>query len=161
MLLKDNIHWGEKVKKYEDLAISRSIKNSDAILIVRAVSRSEPSNKKSKQEVEHDEAPEIVLGGKNPNAGKIKSIHTVEVLQVVKGIHQVGQTININVLEPKNFDGGGGCGEPTFDYVNVNPMENTFKYLVYLNGSNVLRQNKFVEWHKDITAEEELERLKK
>jgi len=161
MFLKENIHWGEKVKEYEDLAISKSIKESDSILIVRAISWSVLPKQENKYKSENNMAPEIVLGGKNPRAGKIKTIHSVEVLEVIKGAHHVGENININVLEPNNFGGGGECGEPTFEYINVKPLDNTFKYLVYLKSNNVLRENQFIEWHKDITAEEELARLEK
>lgn len=164
MLLKENIHWGEKVKEFEDRAISKSIEDSDSILIVRALDWSLPAAQK-KNSPKIDEAPEIILGGRNPNAGKIRTIHKVKVLKVIKGSHKEDEDLTVNILEPENFGGGGGdgdrCWEPAFSYVNVEPMDNTFKYLIYLNGSNVLRQNRFVEWHKDITADEELERIKK
>ena len=162
MFLKENVHWGEKVKEYENRAISKSIKESDSILIIRTLKTSSPNYQKNKQEAVNEGAPEIVLGGKNPNAGKISTIHTVKVLEVIKGSHKVGEELIINILEPEYRSGGGQrCWEPAGSVVNVQPMDETFKYLVYLNGHNVLRQNMFIEWHENIKAEEELALLKK
>ncbi len=157
MFLDENILWYSKHLEYEKKAAERAKKSSDSILVVRAVSWRSPI-----EEVNHSVLEEpIVFDGPNPKAGKIQTIHKIRVLEVIKGDFTVGDIIEVNVLEPERFAQGKRCREPSYESVaNVEPFDNTFKYLIYLNKNNVLRHNLFVEWPELLTAEKEYSLLK-
>ena len=143
MFLDDNIRWGEKEKEYEIKAIKSAKSRADSILVVRALSWENPAN----SEIE-----------------EVNTVHLVEVLETIKGSHNIGERIKVKVLlEQDDLDyGWRGMKEPTYDMIaRVEPFDGTFKYLLYLDNGVVLRHSRFIEWHKGITTEEEYFSLKK
>jgi hypothetical protein len=159
MFLEDNKSWYGKYLEYEKAAAKLALDNSDAIFVARALSWRSPEKEKEKKTGQVVE--EIIFDGPNPDAGDVATIHEVKILEVIKGTYKVGEVIDIVVMEPARYSMGKRCSEPSYEMVaNVEPFDNTFKYLFYTKQKIVLRHNMFIEWPEHLTAEQEYRQLK-
>ena len=159
MFLDDYLIWGEKQKAFELIAIANAKKESDSIVVVRAIGQEDIVPVEKKERIEK----EFIFKGPNPDAGNVISLHTVKVLEVLKGTHKKDDILKVKVIEPEYFNRGERCSkvQTQEDISTPESFDNTFKYLLYLNGDIVLRVNEFIEWHERVTAEEEYATFKK